>query len=175
MPGESAALLPVTVVRNGSVRAAGLRCGEVVAYDWGFRQDGIDHVQRSFVLLDDGVQINRPVVFPAAQRGWWYCDLVGLVDEGDVLRVDDLWIDVIVGPPGHPYRLLDLDEYGDAIASGRLGVAAAVDGLRRMQSFLDRRLNRRHEADRSRPDFPPAAVEALLTVELPRDWTSLEG
>jgi hypothetical protein len=165
----------VTVLRNGRVKAVGLRCGEVVAYDWGFRQQGRDYVLRSFVLLDDGVQINQPVTFPAQQRGWWYCDLVSVTHDGDLLRVEDLWIDVIVGPPSHPYRLLDLHEYGDAIASGQLSATDAADGLTRMQSFLDRRLNRRHEVTRTWPDFPPAAVEAMLTMKLPRDWTLIEG
>jgi hypothetical protein len=165
----------VTVLRNGRVRAAGLRRGEVVAYDWGFRQDRRDYVQRSFVLLDDGVQVNQPVIFPTRQRGWWYCDLVSVSDDGDLLRVDDLWIDVIVGPPGHPYRLLDLHEYAEAITSGQLSVADAADGLTRMQRFLDRRLNRRHEVTRTWPDFPPACVEAMLTMELPMDWALLDG
>ncbi|MEY9862688.1 protein associated with RNAse G/E [Catenulispora sp. GAS73] len=87
---------------------------------------------------------NPPVAFPPRQRGWWYCDLVTVVDDGEVLRVDDMWIDVIVGPPDHRYRLLDLDDYGQATSDGRLSPSAA-DGLTRVQRFLDRRLNRRHE------------------------------
>lgn len=164
----------VTVVRDGRVRAVGLRRDGVVAYDWGFSMHGRDYVQRSFVLLDDGVQINQPVVFPPRQQGWWYCDLVTVADDGEVLRVDDMWIDVIVGPPDHPYRLLDLDDYGQALADGRLTPSAAVDGLKRAQRFLDRRLNRRHEVERTWPAFPPTEVEALLEVALPRDWTVLD-
>lgn len=164
----------VTVVRDGRMRAAGLRRDGVVAYDWGFRQRGRDYLQRSFVLLDDGVQINQPVAFPPRQRGWWYCDLVTVVDDGEVLRVDDMWIDVIVGPPDHPYRLLDLDDYGQAMSDGRLSPSAAAEGLTRAQRFLDRRLNRRHEVDQSWPAFPPAEVEALLNVSLPEDWALLD-
>jgi hypothetical protein len=164
----------VTVLRDGRLRAAGLRRDGIVGYDWGFHQDGKDYRQRSFVLLDDGIQINQPVLFPAQQRGWWYCDLVRVTDDGDLLRVDDLWIDVIVGPPDHPYRVLDLHEYGEAITSRQLSVADAADGLARMQSFLDRRLNRRHEVRQDWPDFPPAAVEAMLTAELPSDWVLLD-
>ncbi|MEU9080354.1 DUF402 domain-containing protein [Kitasatospora sp. NPDC004745] len=163
----------VTVLHNGRLRAAGIRRGDVVAYDWGFRHDGTDLIQRTFVLLDDHVQINQPVAFPPQQRGWWYCDLVSLEwdgPDGDLLRTQDLWIDVIVGPPDHPYRLLDLDDYADALADGRIAPGQAADGLRRMQRFLDRRLNRRHEVTRTWPDFPPAEVEELLTADLPRDW-----
>ncbi|MFJ5231456.1 DUF402 domain-containing protein [Kitasatospora sp. NPDC088391] len=161
----------MTVLHNGALRAAGVRQGDVVAYDWGFRLDGVDHVQRTFVLLAEHLQINQPVAFPPQQRGWWYCDLVSLEWDGrDLLRTRDLWIDVVVGPPDHPYRLLDLDDYADALADGRLAPEQAADGLRRVQRFLDRRLNRRHEAVRSWPDFPPAEVAELLTAELPQDW-----
>ena len=164
----------VTVVRDGRMRAVGLRRDGVVAYDWGFSQHGRDYVQRSFVLLDDGVQINQPVAFPPQQQGWWYCDLVTVVDTGEVLRVDDMWIDVIVGPPDHPYRVLDLDDYGQAMSDGRLSLSAAADGLMRAQRFLDRRLNRRHEVERTWPAFPPTEVEALLKVALPQEWALLD-
>jgi hypothetical protein len=165
---------PVSVVRDRRLRAAGLRWDGVIAYDWGFEQQGLDHVQRSFVLLDDGVQINQPVLFPQHQQGWWYCDLVTVVDEGDVVRVDDMWIDVIVGPPDQPYRVLDLDDYAEAMADGRLTLVDAVEGLTRAQRFLDGRLNHRHDVTLSWPDFPPATVEELLTVDLPQDWARLD-
>ncbi|MGW8887489.1 hypothetical protein [Streptomyces sp. NPDC055749] len=60
------------------------------------------------------------------------------------------------------------------MADGQLGFAEAADGLIRTQRFLDRRLNRRHEVERSWPDFPPDEVKAMLAVHLPRDWTLME-
>jgi len=163
----------VTVLRERRLRAVGVRHHDVVAYDWGWTHGGIQRVQRTFVLLDDGMQISQPILFPPDQHGWWYCDLLKVADEGDLIRIDDLWIDVIVGPPDHPYRVLDLDEYGQALAAGELTVADAADGLARIQRFLDRRLNRRHEAVQQWIDFPPAAVEELLTADLPQDWSML--
>ncbi|MFE0464409.1 DUF402 domain-containing protein [Kitasatospora sp. NPDC058965] len=163
----------MTVQRDGRLTAAGIRRGNVVAYDWGFRQGGTDYVQRTFLLLDEYLQIDQPVAFPSEQRGWWYCDLVSLEWAGPgsgVVTVRDRWIDVIVGPPDQPYRLLDLDDYAAALADGRLGPAEAADGLTRMQAFLDRRLNRRHEVTGTWPDFPPREVEELRTVEFPRAW-----
>ncbi|MEU7871432.1 hypothetical protein [Dactylosporangium sp. NPDC049140] len=65
---------PVTVIRDGAVRAAGHRHGAAIVYDWGFTWEGAAREQRSFVLLDTGFQINQPVVFPEQQRGWWYCN-----------------------------------------------------------------------------------------------------
>lgn len=163
----------MTVLRQGGLRAQGLRHDGVVAYNWGWTQKGVQQVQRTFVLLDDGIQISQPIPFPPDQQGWWYCDLVRVVAEGDLIRVDDLWIDVIVGPPDRPYRVLDLDEYGQALAAGDLSLADAVDGLIRMQRFLDRRLNRHHDVPQQWADFPPAAVQELLTADLPQSWTML--
>jgi hypothetical protein len=156
------------------VRAEGIRWRGVVAYDWGFNDADGSHSQRTFVLLDDGVQISQPVRFPQEQRGWWYCDLVSVVEDGQVVHVDDLWIDFIVGPPDHPYRVLDLDEYADALADRRLTPVQAADGLRRAQRFLDRRLNRRHDITRAWPDFPPKPVVRLLTAELPSNWSRVD-
>jgi Protein of unknown function (DUF402) len=162
---------PVTVVRDGKLRAAGRRFADVVVYDWGFELDDRHYEQRTFVLLDDGIQINQPVIFPEEQRGWWYCDLVRLTDSGGEIAVDDLWVDVIVGPGDHPYRVLDLDELAAAIEQGALSPADAADGLVRMQRFLDRRLNRRHEVVREWPDFPPETVALLADVAFPREWS----
>jgi hypothetical protein len=174
MPDDDARrLTPVTVIRDHKVRAAGRRLDDVIVYDWGFELNGRQWEQRSFVLLDDGFQINQPVIFPAVQQGWWYCDLVRVTDAGDEVIVEDLWIDVIVGPADHPYRVLDLDEYAIAAERGLLSTAEAVDGLVRTQRFLDRRLNRRHEVLRSWPDFPPATVAALSAVSFPVEWSMI--
>ncbi|MCC9308465.1 hypothetical protein LN042_15445 [Kitasatospora sp. RB6PN24] len=166
----------VTVLHNDRLRAAGIRRGNVVAYDWGFHEDGTDYVQRTFVLLDEHMQINQPVMFPPEQAGWWYCDLVSLEWGGPghgLLKTQDMWIDVIIGPPDHPYRLLDLNDYADALEDGRISPGQAADGLRRTQRFLDHRLNRRHEATRTWPAFPPTEVGELLSADLPRDWRLL--
>jgi hypothetical protein len=167
--------MPVTVVRNRQIRAAGLRLGDAVAYDWGFRQHGRDYEQRSFVLVDEGFQLSQPPNFPSLQTGWWYCDLVRVAVDGDVLHVDDDWIDVIVGPGDHPYRVLDLDEFGEALRDGVLGPAEAAAGLARTQAFLDRHLNRRHGAEQVWPDFPPESIEPLLTAGFERVWSAVRG
>jgi hypothetical protein len=111
------------------------------------------------------------LLFPPEQQGWWYCDLVRIVDHGNVVIVDDLWIDVIIGPGDHPYRVLDLDEYATAMQGGALSVSEAAEGLMRIQRFLDRRLNRRHDTQRSWPDFPPSSIAGLLHAVFPRDWS----
>jgi hypothetical protein len=169
-------LTPTTVIRNGKVRAAGRRAGRTIVYDWGFEYEGRQWEQRSFLLLDEGFQINQPVVFPPELQGWWYCDLVRIVDDGDALTVDDLWIDVIVGPPDHPYRMLDLHEYAEALETGALSVADAADGLVRTQRFLDRHVNRRDDhTEVAWLDFPPASVQQLMDVRFASQWSTVEG
>jgi len=168
-------LLPVWVIRDKRVRAAGRRLHNAIVYDWGFELNDRQYEQRSFVLLDDGFQINQPVIFPPEQQGWWYCDLVRVTDAGDVVMVEDLWIDVIVGPDDHPYRVLDLDEYAAAAESGALSFAELVDGLNRTQRFLDRHLNRRHAGERRWPDFPPETIRMLSGVVFPQEWSAISG
>jgi hypothetical protein len=51
--GSVGELTPVTVVRDRTLRAAGLRLGDAIVYDWGFQIDNRPYVQRSFVLLDE--------------------------------------------------------------------------------------------------------------------------
>lgn len=150
--------------------AAGVRDGAVVAFGWGFEDHGQILEQLSFILLDDGMLIAQPVSFPAAQRGWWYCDLISVTEVDAGFRIEDLYVDIIVGPPTQPYRVLDLDELAGAVTAGTVTPDLAIDGLRRCQSFLDRRLNRRHDITLRWPEFPPAATRVLQNQELPRKW-----
>lgn len=101
-----------------SLYAAGVRAGGVVAFRWGFEHEGRQVEQRSFLLLRESSLICQPVGFPPEQTGWWYCDLVDIEDEGEAITVRDLYVDVLVGPPTVPYRLLDLDELAVAVSAG---------------------------------------------------------
>jgi predicted RNA-binding protein associated with RNAse of E/G family len=94
-------------------------------------------------------------------------DLVTVDAQGDRYTFRDLYIDVIVPTDGRHYRMLDLDEYADAMADGTLFLEDAIDGLRRWQRFLDRYLH----ADRWPPaewsDFPPKSIQSLFEVAAP--------
>lgn len=177
-PAPDPAATPVTighrveVIYEGAptLRATGVRHDDVVGFRWGETVDDRELEQLSFVLLDDGFVIAQPVGFRAAPQGWWYCDLVALEVASEQVTVRDLFIDVIVGPPGQAVRVLDLDDYADAMTSGALSLAQAADGLARTQAFLDRRLNHAGDADASWPDFPPREVSVLRGADLPRAW-----
>jgi hypothetical protein len=163
---------PIEVMRGPYGPFTGVRLGRVAAYEFPLLErdqvrPGLPKQDRAYLLLDEGIQLSCPPGFPPEQAGWWYVDLVKIVEDGSNLTVIDHFVDVIVGPPGHYYRLLDLDELGDAIESGERGltVAEAVAGLRNFQRFLDRYLNRRHDITFGWPDFPPRAIRPL-TVEV---------
>src|SRR3974377_100138 len=69
--------------------------------------------------------------------------------------IRDLYIDVLVPTDGRHQRLLDLDEFADAIEAGQLDVSTAIDGLRRWQRFLDRHLHAARDPHDQWTDFPP--------------------
>lgn len=161
----------IHIGRDRTLRARGTVKGNVVAYWWGFRHQGKDVEQLSFILVDEGFVINQPVVFPDQQRGWWYCDLVDIQRDEESVTFRDRYVDIIVGPPGHPYRVLDLDEFAEASAVSGLGIEEMRTGLIQVQRFLDRRLNRRHELDSTWPDFPPKELAIFDNEALPKDWT----
>ena len=124
----------------------------------------------SFLLTDEGLLIAQPATFGPALNGWWYCDLVTIDDHGDTVTIEDLYIDVLVGPPTAPYRLLDLDELATAVSAGTVPLPVALAGLDRCQRFLDGRLNRRHSTEPTWPDFPPPQTRAALWHTLPTEW-----
>jgi len=76
----------------------------------------------------------------------------------------DLFIDVVVPMDGRHYRLLDLDEFADAIDNGSLSVEQVTDALRRWQRFLDRHLHAERAPVENWTDFPPAAILPLLEL-----------
>lgn len=159
---------PIQVMRGLSGHHPGLRLGRVAAYDFAlpepfYVRPGLPREDRSYLLLDEGIQLSQPPGFPEHQAGWWYVDLVEITESGTSLCVNDLYLDVIVGPPGHAYRVLDLDEFGEALQDGLISLGA-VAGMCNFQRFLDTHLNHRHDTTLAWPDFPPAAIEPLWSL-----------
>jgi hypothetical protein len=172
----------VRVVRNDIGPLPGIRKGNYLAYEfevapkWFFtgpKPDGPVR-QRSFVMLEEEIQLCQPVVNRDVHEGWWYVDLVQVEDRSSEVSVTDDFIDVMVPPAGHPYRVLDLDEYADAMVGGRVSPARLAMGLRKFQRFLDLHLNRRHDALLEWPEFPPLEIDLLRTVPIddPHGWAA---
>ena len=180
---------PVEVMRGGHARDLvlgpypGVRLGEVVAYEFELTDSfvpwpGRTLVERTFVLLDLGVSFSNPcwaqkvradrVIVDRTLEGrdTWYVDLITVEQVGNTYTFRDLYVDVMVPMDGRHYRMLDLDEFADAIDSAALSIQLATDALRRWQHFLDRHLHATREPVGEWTDFPPAAILPLLELPL---------
>lgn len=157
----------------------GVRSGDTLAYEFELPPayvpwPGKTRLERVFVLLDLGVSMSQPVWQFArhtdrskAGPDSWYVDLVHITDNDDRIIVRDLYIDVMVPTDGRHQRDLDLDEYVDAIESGVLDTATAIDGLRRWQRFLDRHLHADRYPQADWTDFPPARIREFSDLPAP--------
>jgi hypothetical protein len=162
----------------------GFRYGDVVAYEWELPErfepwPGRTRLERTFVLLDVGVSFANPcwvretradgsvVEVDPNGRDSWYVDLISVDTQGDRYTCRDLYIDVMVPTDGRHYRMLDLDEYADAMADGTLSLDDAIDGLRRWQRFLDRYLHTSRWPPTTWSDFPPASIRSLSELVAP--------
>lgn len=149
-----------------------LRDDNVVAWDFARHvptENDPDRVwiERSFLLLDLGIQLKKPHWWLDNEPRTWYIDLVQIEESGTLIAVRDLYLDLIVPTDGRPYRMLDLNDFADALESGALGLNDAIDGLRRWQNFLDTFLHVRGQTttDPIWKDFPPARIRELASLD----------
>lgn len=93
--------------------------------------------RRWFWLLDCGVQL---LYEPWDWKNRWYADLVSIKHEerSDIYEIRDMEIDIVFEPQVPLYRVIDLEKFGQRVASGEFTLAEAEDVLRRTQVFLDR-------------------------------------
>ncbi|HEX3814286.1 MAG TPA: hypothetical protein VHX59_15740 [Mycobacteriales bacterium] len=138
----------------------------MVAYDVRILPDyqvpGRPTIDRSYLLLDQGIQLTQPVVFEDPVEGWWYVDLVEVEHTGAGFVVHDLFVDFLVPPGAGRYHVLDLDELGDALSQGQLTVAQCATVLSGTQRFIDRHLRAAEEGSVDPPlQFPPHSIAAL--------------
>jgi len=158
------------------------RIGQVVAYDFDLPpsfEPWPDRTlrERIFVLLDLGVSFanscwarHTKADGTVVDRGGegsdtWYVDLVTVERNGNRFAFRDLYIDLMVPMDGRHYRLLDLDEFADAIDSGVLSTKLASEALRRWQRFLDRHLHAERAPSNTWNDFPPASIRPLVDLQ----------
>ncbi|TCC12228.1 DUF402 domain-containing protein [Kribbella soli] len=144
----------------------GLQRGEVVAYDVQilpeYQVAGRPTVDRSYLLLGEGVQLTKPAVFEGPVEGWWYVDLVEIERTGTGLVVHDLYVDFLIPPAVDRYQILDLDELSDALTAGKITTAQCADVLTTTQRFVHRYVRRAEEGPNGpSAEFPPPDVTAL--------------
>jgi len=162
------------VVRQSSSPVPALRNAQVLAYDLArlVPTHTDPHrlwIERTYLLLDVGVQFKRPHWWCDDEPETWYVDLVKVEEAASHIIVRDLYLDLIVPTDGRPYRLLDPDEFGDALATGELSTADAIDGLRRWHHFLEqhvRYVGSRQDVGRAPiwQDFPPACIQPFMRL-----------
>jgi hypothetical protein len=89
-------LVPVMVLSRLSPEPIpAVRAGNVIAWDFVRSVPTPDEpartwIERSFLLLDVGIQLKLPHWWHESDPGTWYIDLVRIEDEGDLFRVRDL-------------------------------------------------------------------------------------
>ncbi len=162
---------------------SGIRAGNVLAYDLTLPDTftpwpGRTRTERVSVLLDVGVNLSNPcwshMTYPDGQvvttdpqgQDSWYVDLVKVEQHEDTYIIRDLYIDIIVPTDGRHSRMLDLDEFADALAEGTISLPDAIDGLRRWQRFLDTYLYSGRWPTGTWSDFPPRACQPLATIPI---------
>jgi Protein of unknown function (DUF402) len=165
----------------------GVRDGDTLAYEFQLPQrfepwPGRTRLERVFVLLDLGVGMAEPcwrrmhqadggtVLGVDGDRptpATWYVDLLHVTIEPSRIVVRDLYLDVMVPTDGRHQRLLDLDEFADAIDAGQLDMATAVDGMQRWHRFQELHLHSERFPRGEWTDFPPRRLEALAALPTP--------
>jgi hypothetical protein len=153
----------VRVLHRTGQWCPGRRAGEVVAYDVRilpeYQVRGRPTVDRSYLLLDQGIQLTRPVVFEGPVAGWWYVDVVEVEHIEAGLVVHDHYVDFLVPPGADRYHVLDLDELGDALSQGQITVAQCATALTRAQHFVERHLRATEQGSVGPPQhFPPESI-----------------
>ena len=160
--------------RDGEIVPA-LRDGDVLGWDYLAPDTGT--FGRSYVLLEPGVKLTIPPIWIERGDPIWYVDLAIVTREDDLYRVVDLDIDLFVPTDGRPYRMLDLDEFAEAIEGREFTLTEAMDGLRRWQRFLDTHLHRygpiedplqasfgQLDVHAGWRDFPPSAITPMMEL-----------
>jgi hypothetical protein len=116
--------------------------------------------RRVFWLLGEDVQL---VWEPFGWRKEWYIDIVAVEEsrtgrDQRLYTVTDRYIDVVVQDMGPTYRMLDLDEAGEALLSGDLTPRQLATAMKAAQRFIDRYLHRGRT-------FPPPQMSPWFAAD----------
>lgn len=166
MVTTTAPIETIQVLHRTGQWCPGRRIGEVAAYDVRilpeYQVPGRPTIDRSYLLLDQGVQLTRPVVFAGPVEGWWYVDLIEVELTEAGLVVHDLYADFLIPPGADRYHVLDLDELGDALSQGHITAAQCSTVLSNTQRFIERHLRASEKDSVDAPQqFPPECIAAL--------------
>ena len=110
---------------------------EIIATRWNTLNPKTEFTHgTSCYFFDRGIKVSKFYMENDALL-YWYCDIVDYVYDENLQRltVVDLLADVIVKPDG-TYKVVDLDEMGDALSQGLLSAELLNKGLHRLDWLL---------------------------------------
>ncbi|MCM3126930.1 MULTISPECIES: DUF402 domain-containing protein [unclassified Paenibacillus] len=148
---------PLTVTsRLGEFQGYGT--SEVAFFD---RFDELSNkVIRHYILIHEGVKIIHE---PWGWTNEWYVDLVDIKMNNDAeIVLTDLYIDIVIEGNGPTYRLIDLEEYADAVSQGLICTKDMNKHLTQVQLFLEKYLHRGKV-------FPPKQIEVLQNFNITQE------
>lgn len=110
---------------------------------------------RKCVMFADESSLEQ--VIPNAS---WYVHVVDAVEaEPGVWVIEDRELDIVVEGDLRTYRVIDLDDFGQALCEGRIPLTDARRILERVQQFLDSHLHHRG-------GFPPREIRPWTDAKL---------
>jgi predicted RNA-binding protein associated with RNAse of E/G family len=146
-------LLRLVTIRSRLGDFTGLANADAAIFDRFDPKAG--RVVRHYILLNESVKL---MFEPWGWVNQWYVDLVSIRwIAADTLELADLYIDVIVEGSGPVYRLIDLEEFADALRDGKISAEDMNTPLHALQRFLDDHLH-------GGKDFPPAAIRPMMAL-----------
>jgi predicted RNA-binding protein associated with RNAse of E/G family len=104
---------------------------------------------RHFILLEESIKL---MYEPWGWKCNWYADLIriDIISENQINLID-LYIDIIIESNNQTYRIIDLDDFANAIVNDLICYKDIKTALNNLQSFLDNYLH-------NGKDFPPNII-----------------
>jgi hypothetical protein len=143
-------LKPVTIIsRLGQIEGVGN--DEIVYFDT--FDDEANKKIRHFILLNEGIKL---MYEPWGWKNEWYADLIKVERHNEhMVELFDMYIDIIIEGNGPTYRIIDLEEYADAVTGGNIPLNEIKPHFIQLQLFLDNYLHRGRV-------FPPKLIKDLM-------------
>ena len=124
-------------------------CNEEIAY-FDKYDDKALKIVRHFILLNEGMKL---MFEPWGWKNEWYIDLIKIKwNDENTLEFIDQYIDIIVEGNGPTYRIIDFEDYANAIIENKISTEEIKAQFIQIQNFLDNYLHRGKI-------FPPKSIQ----------------